>query len=66
MSKAAIKCAASVPGTEYGPGSHMPHPCGRPAKREVTMHRYGDSDVTAPACGVHARVAETTGRVYVA
>lgn len=38
--------------------------CGRRAKTLATVHRYGEADAVRPVCGVHARVASTTGRVY--
>jgi len=60
------RCAAVVHGPEYGTYSHLTWKCDKPAKATVTMHRFGDDDVEAPACGTHARVARTTGRVYVA
>jgi len=59
-----LRCKATVSGTEYGLMSHLPHLCDRPAKMFVPMRRFGARDVELPACGIHARTAMTTGRVY--
>lgn len=66
LNEAASRCIAVVHGPEYGPYSHMVWRCNRPAKAVVTMHRMGDTDIKGAACGIHARVARTTGRVTVA
>lgn len=58
------RCAASVSGGESGLYRQTTWKCDKPAKGTATMHRFGDTDVERPACGVHLRVARTTGRVY--